>query len=205
MMRAEAKPTKKKEAWSMKKQWKGFVCGFMAAILVVVMGTTALAATVRQLNASYSGIKISLDGVEFVPKDANGTVVEPFIVDGTTYLPVRAVASAFGLDVAWDGATQTVILTTPKKEAQEIILSSGNYIAGTDFPAGTYDIVAISGGGNVQSSNMFNGGINAIMGDDSYIAEYGDFYEKEYKNIRLPDGTELRVFNGVTIQLIPKN
>ena len=30
-----------------------------------------------------------------------------------------------------------------------------------------------------------------------------EYYQKEYKNIRLPEGTELRV-DGVTIDLIPK-
>lgn len=122
----------------MKKQWKGFVCGFMVAILIIGMGTTALAATVRQLNAEYSGIKIMLDGEEFIPRDVNGTVVEPFIVSGTTYLPVRAVASAFGLDVAWDGATQTVILTTPGKEP----VATG-YGRTNPAPVGTWQKVTV--------------------------------------------------------------
>lgn len=49
-----------------------------------------------------------VDGVSITPKDANGTVVEPFIVDGTTYLPVRAVGEAMGKTVDWDGRTHTV-------------------------------------------------------------------------------------------------
>ena len=83
-------------------------------------------------------------------------------------------------------------------EAKTIKLSNGNYVAGSDFEAGTYDIVAVSGNGNVSSSNMFSGGINAVMGTRN-----SDFYEKEYKNIKLPYGTELTV-DGVTINLIPK-
>ena len=43
-------------------------------------------------------------------------------------------------------------------------LGSGYYTAGIDFPAGTYDIEAISGNGNVSSDNMYDGGLNAIMG-----------------------------------------
>jgi hypothetical protein len=35
------------------------------------------------------------------------------------------------------------------------------------------------------------------------VADDG-FYEKEYKNIKLPQGTELTV-SGVKISLIPKN
>lgn len=95
----------------MRGQWKGFVSGLAVATLVFGLGAPAFAATVRQLNASYSGIKITMDGKEIVPTDASGAVVEPFAVDGTTYLPVRAVANALGLGVQWDGATQTVKLT----------------------------------------------------------------------------------------------
>lgn len=93
------------------RQWKGFALGLITATLIFCLGTTALAATVRQLDANYSGIKITLDGLELVPKDSNGNIVEPFTVNGTTYLPVRAIADALGLGVSWDGATQTVKLT----------------------------------------------------------------------------------------------
>lgn len=103
----------------MKGQWKGFISGLAVATLVFGLGAPALAATVRQLNATYSGIKITLDGNEVVPKDANGAAVEPFVVDGTTYLPVRAVANALGIGVEWDGATQTVKLTSGAATTQE--------------------------------------------------------------------------------------
>lgn len=96
------------------KNWKSFVSGFLVAILMMSLVTTGMAASAqRQLEAWYSNIKITLDGVETTPKDVNGNVVEPFVVDGTTYLPVRAVANMLGLGVDWDGGTNTVILTTP--------------------------------------------------------------------------------------------
>ena len=82
-------------------------------------------------------------------------------------------------------------------EARTIELSNGNYVAGTDFEAGTYTITAISGNGNVYSSNMFSGGLNAIMGTSN-----NGFYELEYKNIKLPKGTTLTI-DGVTVRLTP--
>lgn len=85
-----------------------------------------------------------------------------------------------------------------KIDAMSIELSNGNYVAGEDFDAGTYDLIAVSGGGNVTSSNIYSGGINAIMG----TADDG-FYEKEYKNIKLPAGTTLTI-DGVKIKLVPK-
>lgn len=84
-------------------------------------------------------------------------------------------------------------------EARTIELSNGNYVAGTDFEAGTYTITAVSGNGNVHSSNMFSGGLNAIMGTNN-----DGFYELEYKNIKLPVGTTLTI-DGVTVRLTPSN
>ena len=37
--------------------------------------------------------------------------MEPFIYEGTTYLPVRAVSEALGKNVSWDSETKTVMVT----------------------------------------------------------------------------------------------
>lgn len=96
----------------------------------------------------------------------------------------------------------------PKEEVKEVprtevTLSSGNFEAGVDFVEGKYDIVAIDGGGNVSSSNMYSGGLNAILGVASMNANGLNMYEPEYKNIKLPKGTILTI-NSVTIKLIPR-
>lgn len=82
------------------------------ALCVALCGGTALAANTvyRTITVQYTGIKLVIDGVEVIPKDANGMTVEPFIYNGTTYLPVRAVGNAIGKQVSWDGDTQTVYL-----------------------------------------------------------------------------------------------
>lgn len=84
---------------------------------------------------------------------------------------------------------------TPTTVSADLTLSSGNYIAGIDFPEGKYDIVAVEGNGNVFSDNQFNGGINALMGVGS-----DDMYEKEYQNIKLPNGSKLCI-SSVTVQI----
>ena len=61
----------------------------------------------------------------------------------------------------------------PVVEHFEVDLSAGNYVAGVDIPAGTYNLTATSGSGNVSSSNMYSGGLNEIMGSpaDEYTQE----------------------------------
>ena len=64
----------------------------------------------KNIQVYYTGIKLVVDGVQITPKDANGSTVEPFTYNGTTYLPVRAVGDAIGKQVRWDGNTQTVYI-----------------------------------------------------------------------------------------------
>lgn len=94
----------------MKKRLQGLVAGILAGTMIV-LGIPALASSVsKTAEIFYNNIKIYVDGAEIVPKDANGNIVEPFIMNGTTYLPIRAVASAFGKEVEWDGKTQSAYL-----------------------------------------------------------------------------------------------
>lgn len=53
---------------------------------------------------------IVIDGKEFVCHDANGNMVSPFIENGTTYVPVRAIATAFDTTVEWEQETKTVYI-----------------------------------------------------------------------------------------------
>ncbi len=55
-------------------------------------------------------IKVVIDGTVIDPKDVNGRWVPPFVLDGTTYLPVRAVAEAFDKIVMWEGSSNSVLL-----------------------------------------------------------------------------------------------
>lgn len=81
--------------------------GVLAAL---VISAGALTGT-KQVEVRYQDIKLVVNGQTITPTDGDGNLVEPFTIDGTTYLPVRAVGNALGLQVGWDGATKTVTLT----------------------------------------------------------------------------------------------
>ncbi len=85
----------------------------IALVCCLVFGAAAYAvggSFTKELIANYVGVNLVVNGTAITPKDANGNSVEPFIVDGTTYLPVRAVAEALGQEVGWDGNTKTVYI-----------------------------------------------------------------------------------------------
>lgn len=84
---------------------KDMILGAMVATLIVGAAPTAFA-KVSEMNipVSFNNIKVVIDGKKLK------TDKEPFTYEGTTYLPVRAVAEAVGKDVNWDSKTQTVTL-----------------------------------------------------------------------------------------------
>ena len=55
-------------------------------------------------------ISIRFDGEYQVLTNVHGDIIHPILLDGTTYLPVRALAGLFDVEIDWDGATRTVIL-----------------------------------------------------------------------------------------------
>lgn len=62
--------------------------------------------------ADENDVRVYLDGKRLTLTDANGDIVAPVIIDGSTYLPLRAIAGALGLDVDWDAASSSVYLST---------------------------------------------------------------------------------------------
>lgn len=116
----------------MKSQLKGFITGVLVTLaLIGSIGTAMATVGTKSAELAYNDIKVTLDGTPVNLVDVNGNPVEPFIISGTTYLPVRAVAGAFGLEVDWDGATQTVLLTHPDFSSSQGGNAGGNSTAMT--------------------------------------------------------------------------
>lgn len=111
------------------KKTSYFIAGILA--IVLLFGGAALALTGTQsANITFRSIRLVIDGREITPEDANGNIVEPFIYNGTTYLPVRAVGEAFGKDVDWNGDTSTVYIGgVTARPAKEVLLYTKPYIA----------------------------------------------------------------------------
>ncbi len=105
----------------MKNFKKSFIT--IALVMVLILGafSTAFAAKgSKTAELQYNNINVTLDGKEVDCVDANGKEVEPFIIDGTTYLPVRAISNALDLDVDWDPDTKTVVLTSDEGDGKDI-------------------------------------------------------------------------------------
>jgi hypothetical protein len=87
-------------------------------MLFLAMGGGVTAASVQGEYRGYPVVNVVVNGQAVVGE------VPGINLEGTTLVPLRAVSETFGADVAWNGETSTVSLTTatmaqPKKTAEE--------------------------------------------------------------------------------------
>lgn len=99
-----------------KDRVKGFGAGLLTAALILGLGGAAMAA--RNISVD-DGIAVTVNGVPFTPKDANGQSVALFAYNGTTYAPVRAFSEAAGLLVDYDAEKGIARIETPDYAAQD--------------------------------------------------------------------------------------
>ncbi|MTR34011.1 hypothetical protein GMD62_16850 [Pseudoflavonifractor sp. BIOML-A14] len=92
-----------------------------ALALTGALAVGAVAATtVQKITADLRpDMTVQVDGEARTMLDQKGNIVYPISYNGTTYLPVRALGEILGQNVAWDSATQTVILTEKTWETVE--------------------------------------------------------------------------------------
>lgn len=163
-----------------------------------------------QLNAiQWSGhVKSSNGAVDspmgFEQHNTNGVNIYESVIDDVD-LPAGTVLSLSGgviLRMISDDADTAPLTPRDQEITESVTLTAGRFVAGTDFPAGTYDFTAITGIGNVESSNMNDYGINDVMGTTWRISEGFGFCVADYENIELPEGTTLSI-SGVELLLTP--
>ena len=158
----------------MKKKgfFSGFGAGILTTALVLGLGVSAFAAS-RTISVD-DNIRVTINGAVFSPKDANGKDVALFSYNGTTYAPVRAICEAAGLEVEYDSATYTAVLTTADRVAASDP-NSGSYI-GVDKAKS----IALSDAGVNAADAVF---LKARLDRDDGRMEYEvEFYSgsKEY-------------------------
>lgn len=117
---------------------KDMVCGALIASLVLCSGTVAFAKVANMnIPVSYNNIKVVVNGKQL------STSKEPFTYEGTTYLPIRAVAEAVGMDVGWNGETKTVTLSGGSTSAETEKPAVISYSRKNPAPVGTMQVCKV--------------------------------------------------------------
>ena len=178
----------------LKNTLKGYLIGVLTTVML--LGCVAYAASnTKTIEALYNNIKIYVDGVKIDPQDANGNTVEPFIYNGTTYLPVRAVGEAIGKTVTWDGATQSVYLGEKPGDVQYLMEVCPPY----DSKGYTELYTTFNGKSFLMGGKKYTNGFS--LNNSNWTC--GEMYfnlDGKYKNIILSmgpiDGTDLGITNA---------
>lgn len=86
---------------------KRLFIALVATAIFSLSTATALYASpvVKTIRAQFLGIRFSYNG-----KIVNPGANEPFIVDQTTYVPIRMVGELVGKNVQWDGANKLILI-----------------------------------------------------------------------------------------------
>ncbi|MBC8587548.1 copper amine oxidase N-terminal domain-containing protein [Paratissierella segnis] len=107
----------------MKKNYKKMSVVVAVMIFVISITSISLAApTAKNLKAYYNNIRVFRNGSQV------SISTQPFIVDGTTYVPLRAISELLEKDVTWDQSTYTVgINDKPGSSSTELYNQIYNY------------------------------------------------------------------------------
>lgn len=135
-------------------------------LLFGLLVTSALASSkTTQAALIYRDITITVDGAAVTPTDVNGNSTEPFSIDGTVYLPIRAISDALGCDVDWDDATSSVIITTKDAVKADDAIQSVFAIGFADVDGAKVKAIAVEYAYELEAG--------AISLDDFEIQDYG--------------------------------
>ncbi len=104
----------------MKFNKKTLVISFLIGIMVFTSGVFAGAGS-EDIKASLNHmLKIKVNGVDFVPKDTDGSILAPITYKGRNYLPVIALSEALKVPVEFDSKTNTVLLGKIVKDPENL-------------------------------------------------------------------------------------
>jgi hypothetical protein len=83
----------------------------VVAIVSLSIGVFADNAMIKIQGYIDKGMTLTYNEEILELTDAQDGTIYPVLIEGSTYLPVRAISEVVGLEVGWDGDTRTVSLT----------------------------------------------------------------------------------------------
>lgn len=134
-----------KKRMTMSKKW--LITTIVAGMTVTGSAGVYAGSKLQQIKAYLNhGLGIVVDGTPYWLKDGNGKTLTPITYEGTTYLPIRSIADALDVPVAYDAANAKVRIGsgaetgaasggTGSTGGSGSTVGSGNAGGGTSTPA----------------------------------------------------------------------
>ncbi len=116
-------------------KFKMFFVGFLFSSFIFI-GVTVFADSGQwqKWNVFIPNIRVFMDEKVVILKDAKGNRVEPVQYNGTTYLPLRALAETIGKEVYWDKDTGDIYLGKNQFTASTVTSTSTPTITSNPTP-----------------------------------------------------------------------
>ena len=103
---------------------KSHIAAALALTSCMVVGAAAVNGLPQSVTATFRpDVTLQVNGTAYTVRDTNGNEVAPLLYNGTTYVPLATLGQALGVQVSWDAATQTVVVTDQGGQA-----ASSSYI-----------------------------------------------------------------------------
>lgn len=90
------------------------ICGIVLIAGLSTVGATTVYNNVNAILRPDIMVKYNNETIEL--KDSNGEVITPIIINGSTYLPIRALVNLTGLNIDWDNESQTIFIAGGEEE-----------------------------------------------------------------------------------------
>ncbi|HHT03334.1 MAG TPA: hypothetical protein GX005_03305 [Bacteroidales bacterium] len=155
--------------------------GLVVGTTVGVFGNSVIKNITAQINPN---LKMELNNKSFKPKDANGKEMKPITYQGSTYLPVRALGEALGVDITFDSVSQTIgigggstpAVIVPKNEWKPLDSSmvGGKYFNNFSF-TNNKDLLSINN--KTYQHGLFMPTLSAASSSGGSISTKGDYRE----------------------------
>jgi hypothetical protein len=159
---------------------KKFCSGLLVGILIM-SSIIVFAESIETVQVIFGRVRLVIDG--------NVLSEETLLYNGTTYIPLRAAAEALGVEVAWDGTTNTASLISNSSNQVQIPLAMPLPTPEPVFEAVIPTPEPLPIQSNPISERLPNGVYTKASGGANAIFNYDHF---------MIFGDEFRVYNVVT-------
>ena len=156
-----------------KKFFKGFFTGALTMVLIFGLALTAAAQTNYLQAISADNLKLYVNLSKVTPTDASGNTAPILSYNSTTYLPIRAVANAIGLDVSYDKNTSSIYLGTQPNAQNKVVTLD-------DFTNKTTDVKAEYIGTSYNSAFVYTMDEGLLKDENGYTPTLG-LYSAHYQ------------------------
>lgn len=102
------------------------VCTILA-VLAGISTAVFAAKQQKQLTVTY-GMTLYFNEQKSILQDAAGAEVQPFVYQGTTYVPIRGVSQLFGAAVSYDPASNSAYIYDDFSEACAVVYRMSNIV-----------------------------------------------------------------------------